>query len=1435
MATNAKDGFTRALDSFRTTLTPEQQKDFSFNSLQDVQVKIESIQARYGPEKKLRNMQRLSKFLAGMEQVEKLVTIFLNVHEVVAFVWGPIKFALMIASNRLETLELLLDTYVEIGEVIPSLRQYEQMFRNYPYLREVLERCFHDILEFHKEALDVFSRTGWKRYFDCAWNTFKTRCKPIIDSLKRHRTLLSDEKLTAAVVEIQEGRRETQEFRDMVEARFSSISRLLEADLEKRSRKEIEERKDSLLQARRTISSHLSPGNYEDDQRSAFSQFFSSPSGDWVLHEPKFQKWLQSSNGQVLYLHGMPGAGKTTLTSRIVNYLQSRKATLKGPILYFYFKSRQEDKRTMGGMLRALLKQLIHQEDIAADYMRERWSSASESDMTSLPVLQELVQDCLATQQGGTVVLDGLDECEDERNTCQEPEMIIDWVHEKLISAARLQGYPIRVLMSSQHVDFLEEKLAKHPSIRLDQDAGHLHSIQAYAQSKASRIQERFSLTDSKRDSIAEKVSASSNGFFLYARVVLGNLLEQCSESELNEELDTQNFPKDLEAAYERVVIRVLDHGSRPKKAAASKILGWMTCAARPLHWREIQSLFCIDPECGECIPERKRVDSCKVLCSSLVEEDLPDEAEGEVREPVVRLVHNTAGGYLVHTGRINLLESHASMALFCSQYLASQPFQDGPRAETIQEFAKTGYYGFLDYAVTSWTHHLALVSKDSSSLQADTLSKLISRISRTLESYDIPYHGSSEDEVTMQSLEEMLKACLVNDKKCPFESRISTIRNAMESILLSDLDDKARSNFLVLNGVSCFKCPKRNCHNFRIGFSSWKNRDAHVKRHERPFRCSNGGCSRAMIGFPSQSDLQSHTRRCHPTPEPSVLFSNPRAIRPRDIFDACSKGDLEQVKAFLEQGVNANAPSRPKGRWTPFQLAAKHGHHHICQFLVETEAQKAFGFRDGSALDYAIRTNDHELIWLVIHAASDRMKTRFFESGELDITVTVSPFLGPDSNNTSPETLQALLSLCDPISAEDLPEDLKPDRLLYNIVARAGLVSHIEVVLNWALSKSRFHDLTLGKTDAARPECDSTAAKRYALLTRRSKNGDSLLHIASTMGTVSITRYLLHQLKQTDITATNTDGNTPLHELAKSSWLHRIGANHEAIATLLIEADNGAAASMKNNHGQLPIHLACENDREKLIMVLAHHTHDLNSKDSEGNTALMNAVKRMMTPAVEALLETKRVDVLTRNGNGETAFDLALQREDLGMLELLHSSYRASPLGQPGLGKLFGKSHLESYLNSQHMELWAQIEKILGPGIFDTWYQLEVSDRNPKSISAKTVGRFLSLEQIVAAKKMLSSGKVFCSDNEVDDLWELVRKNEDDELRALVLLQGQKAQDVWNEQLPTVKKLLGNGSLAHHLLRFLENDWYARRVLINQAEVQDDVELAELLGRMTS
>jgi hypothetical protein len=79
--------FDRALDRFRGSLTEEQKRDFSSTTLEDVKLEIQKIQHRFGQEKKLRNLRRISKFLEAMKQVEQVVTIFLNVHEVVAFIW----------------------------------------------------------------------------------------------------------------------------------------------------------------------------------------------------------------------------------------------------------------------------------------------------------------------------------------------------------------------------------------------------------------------------------------------------------------------------------------------------------------------------------------------------------------------------------------------------------------------------------------------------------------------------------------------------------------------------------------------------------------------------------------------------------------------------------------------------------------------------------------------------------------------------------------------------------------------------------------------------------------------------------------------------------------------------------------------------------------------------------------------------------------------------------------------------------------------------------------------------------------------------------------------------------------------------------------------------------------------------------------------------
>lgn len=87
MVDNTIHGFSRSLERFRKGLSDDQKQEFSSTDLEEVKLAIQHIQDQIGLDKKLRNFTRLKKFFEGMKQMEELVKIFLQVHEVVAFIW----------------------------------------------------------------------------------------------------------------------------------------------------------------------------------------------------------------------------------------------------------------------------------------------------------------------------------------------------------------------------------------------------------------------------------------------------------------------------------------------------------------------------------------------------------------------------------------------------------------------------------------------------------------------------------------------------------------------------------------------------------------------------------------------------------------------------------------------------------------------------------------------------------------------------------------------------------------------------------------------------------------------------------------------------------------------------------------------------------------------------------------------------------------------------------------------------------------------------------------------------------------------------------------------------------------------------------------------------------------------------------------------------
>ena len=81
------DCFRRALNRFLDEISQEQRDEFENCTLKDVHDTIEKIQAAHGSERRLRNMNRVRRFLEGMEQIGKVVDVFLNSTMYLGFVW----------------------------------------------------------------------------------------------------------------------------------------------------------------------------------------------------------------------------------------------------------------------------------------------------------------------------------------------------------------------------------------------------------------------------------------------------------------------------------------------------------------------------------------------------------------------------------------------------------------------------------------------------------------------------------------------------------------------------------------------------------------------------------------------------------------------------------------------------------------------------------------------------------------------------------------------------------------------------------------------------------------------------------------------------------------------------------------------------------------------------------------------------------------------------------------------------------------------------------------------------------------------------------------------------------------------------------------------------------------------------------------------------
>src|SRR4051794_27305374 len=103
-----------------------------------------------------------------------------------------------------------------------------------------------------------------------------------------------------------------------------------------------------LEQRREKIERWLEPPNPSTNYNNALQQR-QEGSGLWFLQSDAYAEWKKRRNS-FLWLHGIPGCGKTILSSTIMEDLER---TSPQGLLYFYFDFNNKGKQTLDSMVRS--------------------------------------------------------------------------------------------------------------------------------------------------------------------------------------------------------------------------------------------------------------------------------------------------------------------------------------------------------------------------------------------------------------------------------------------------------------------------------------------------------------------------------------------------------------------------------------------------------------------------------------------------------------------------------------------------------------------------------------------------------------------------------------------------------------------------------------------------------------------------------------------------------------------------------------------------------------------------------------------------------------------------------------------------------------------------------------------------------------------------
>ncbi|KAK4180618.1 hypothetical protein QBC36DRAFT_297422 [Triangularia setosa] len=351
----SQQAFKAAKNAFKQSLKDENLfgKLLATTSVEQVYEAVQDIQASAHVERRLRHLGKIRTFIERLTEYVSVVDTSVQVKpDILALIWGPICLLVVWTSRITKFADAVTDAMEKIVEGTSGI-------------------IYKDILDFYIIALKFFSLSRSDLVFEAVWSKQRNKINVVVSNIKRHTTLMRSE-VTMQHISAEH------EFRDKCLAHFDH-----ETDFQEQQKFQI-------------LKSRVSPRIY-DDRLDWLLNRSSKNSAEWPVANNIFRGWLDisSSAARLLWLHGIPGAGKNFLSAAAIDEAK------KPPNTFCVSRS----------ILQSLLFQLAFDVKDAQSLLVE---SNERELLGSTRYVLGLLRALLGTPTAGLtyIILDGLDEME---------------------------------------------------------------------------------------------------------------------------------------------------------------------------------------------------------------------------------------------------------------------------------------------------------------------------------------------------------------------------------------------------------------------------------------------------------------------------------------------------------------------------------------------------------------------------------------------------------------------------------------------------------------------------------------------------------------------------------------------------------------------------------------------------------------------------------------------------------------------------------------------------------------------------------------------------------------------------------------------------------------------------------------------------------------